>query len=245
MNDLINQPMAKFAREVESLIGVKLSASQIKAFQIYENELIEWNKIINLTAIRDVSQIRCKHFLDSLSCWLAFGDRKPKSIIDIGSGAGFPGIPLKILLPKMQLTLVESIGKKAKFCEHIVQTLRLENVTVITARAEEVGKTEIHRENYDWAVARAVAALPILVEFLLPFTRLNGGVIAQKGGNAPAEVQQAQNAIRVLGGRLHQLIPVSIPGVVEERYLVVINKVAPTPSIYPRLTGTPTKKPLL
>ncbi len=244
MRDLVKESMENFTRDVANLIGVRLSDAQINAFLLYENELVEWNEKINLTAIRDIPQIRSKHFLDSLSCWTAFGEKKPMSLIDIGSGAGFPGIPLKILMPQMRLTLVESIGKKARFCEHVVAKLRLENVNILTARAEALGQMEIHREKYDWAVARAVAALPVLVEFLLPFARLRGGMIAQKGGNAPAEAQQAQHAIRVLGGKLRQLIPVAIPGVVEERYLVVVDKVAPTPALYPRITGVPAKKPL-
>lgn len=244
MRDLVKESMENFTRDVANLIGVRLSDAQINAFLLYENELVEWNEKINLTAIRDIPQIRSKHFLDSLSCWTAFGEKKPMSLIDIGSGAGFPGIPLKILMPQMRLTLVESIGKKARFCEHVVAKLRLENVNILTARAEALGQMEIHREKYDWAVARAVAALPVLVEFLLPFARLRGGMIAQKGGNAPAEAQQAQHAIRVLGGKLRHIIPVAIPGVVEERYLVVVDKVAPTPALYPRITGVPAKKPL-
>ncbi len=244
MRDLAKISMENFTRDVANLIGVQLSDAQINAFLLFESELVEWNEKINLTAIRDIPQIRSKHFLDSLSCWTAFGEKKPMSLIDIGSGAGFPGIPLKILLPQMRLTLVESIGKKARFCEQVVDKLSLENVTVVTARAEALGQMDIHREKYDWAIARAVAALPVLVEFLLPFARLRGGIIAQKGGNAPAEAQQAQHAISVLGGKLRHLIPVAIPGVVEERYLVVVDKVAPTPGLYPRITGVPAKKPL-
>lgn len=237
--------MDQFVKEVSELIGKKLNESQINSFRMYERELMDWNEKINLTAIRDNIQIRRKHFLDSLTCLQVFTDHKPARLIDIGSGAGFPGIPLKIILPEMKLTLVESIGKKVRFCQHVVEQLELENVNVIQGRAEELGQSRDHRERYDWAVARAVAGLPILVEYLLPFVRLGGGVIAQKGENAPAEAQQSQHAIHVLGGNLRQIIPVTIPGVADGRFLVVIDKVAATPKMYPRNTGIPAKKPLV
>ncbi|MBE0686729.1 MAG: 16S rRNA (guanine(527)-N(7))-methyltransferase RsmG, partial [Anaerolineaceae bacterium] len=215
------------------------------SFRIYEQELMIWNEKFNLTAIRDIEQIRNKHFLDSLTCVLAWGDNRPKSLIDVGSGAGFPGIPLKIIFPSMQLTLVESVGKKTKFCQHIVHLLRLEQVNIIQDRAEVLGQNPKYREKYEWAVARAVANLPVLVEFLLPLVRLGGGVIAQKGESGPAETQNASNAIQILGGTLRQLLPVTIPGVVEERYLVIIDKKARTPKLYPRRTGIPAKQPLI
>ncbi len=237
--------MEQFIKEASDLIGRKLSDSQINAFRIYEQELLEWNEKINLTAIRENTQIRRKHFLDSLTCLQVFADKRPTRIIDIGSGAGFPGIPLKIILPEMKLTLVESIGKKVRFCQHVAEQLKMENINIIQGRAEDLGQSNDHRERYDWAVARAVAGLPILVEYLLPFVRLGGGVIAQKGENAPAEVQQSQHAIHILGGNLRQIIPVTIPGVADGRFLVVIDKVAATPKMYPRNTGIPAKKPLI
>lgn len=236
--------MDQFIRNTQQLLNIQLNETQIDAFGIYEKELMLWNEQFNLTAIRDVEQIRNKHFLDSLSCSLAFGDERPKSMIDIGTGAGFPGIPLKILYPSMQLTLVESVGKKTKFCQHIIDLLNLKNVSIIQERAEVIGQDPKHREKYDWAVARAVANLPILVEFLLPLARFGGGVIAQKGESGPIETQKANTAIHILGGTLRQLLPVFIPGVVEDRYLVIIDKIARTPKIYPRRTGVPAKNPL-
>lgn len=244
MNTILTDPFDQLLKEVKVLTGFALSETQIQSFHIYEQELLLWNEKINLTAIRDIDQIRRKHFLDSLSCMLAFGHNPPKSLIDIGSGAGFPGIPLKIVFPQLKLTLVESIGKKTKFLSHLTETLGLSNVEVIQSRAEELGQLAGYRERYDWAVARAVASLPVLVEYLLPFVRQGGGVIAQKGGSAPAETHSSQHAIRVLGGRLRQLIPISLPGVAEERYLVIIDKTAATPAIYPRKPGIPAKKPL-
>lgn len=236
--------MDQFIRNTQQLLNIQLNETQIDAFGIYEKELMLWNEQFNLTAIRDVEQIRNKHFLDSLTCSLAFGEERPKSMIDIGTGAGFPGIPLKILYPSMQLTLVESVGKKTKFCQHIIDLLNLKNVSIIQERAEVIGQDPKHREKYDWAVARAVANLPILVEFLLPLARFGGGVIAQKGESGPIETQKANTAIHILGGTLRQLLPVFIPGVVEDRYLVIIDKIARTPKIYPRRTGVPAKNPL-
>ncbi|NTW43094.1 MAG: 16S rRNA (guanine(527)-N(7))-methyltransferase RsmG [Anaerolineaceae bacterium] len=236
--------MDKFIKEVAQLISINLTENQIESFRIFETELLSWNEKFNLTAIREINQIRSKHFLDSLTCSYAFNGKKPGRLIDIGTGAGFPGIPLKILFPHMHLTLVESIGKKTRFCEHIVSKLKLENVTVIQSRAEDLGQDGKFREKYDWAVARAVANLPILVEYLLPLVKIGGSVIAQKGESAPAEANQASHAIHILGGRLRHLLPVMIPGVVEERFLIVVDKVAATPKMYPRITGIPSKKPL-
>ena len=168
----------------------------------------------------------------------------PGRLVDVGTGAGFPGIPLKIIYPGMKITLVESVGKKAMFCQHIVRVLGLENVEVIQARAEDLGQKAEHREKYDWAVARAVAQMNVLVEYLLPFVKIGGMVLAQKGESAPAEVQEAEKAMKLLGGKLKQLLPVNLPGVADDRYLVLIDKVAATPPKYPRKAGLLAKQPL-
>lgn len=236
--------MHKLYQETHDLLGIDLTARQLAAFERYRQELLDWNARFNLTAIRDEPGIRTKHFLDSLTCILAWRDRPPVSLVDVGSGAGFPGLPLKILQPSLQLTLVESVGKKAEFCRHVTGALGLEKVEVLQARAEEVGRMADRRERFDWAVARAVANLPVLVEFLLPLVRIGGAVVAQKGASGPAEAHASENAIRVLGGRLRQLMRVDLPGVAEERYLVVIDKVAATPPNYPRRVGLAAKKPL-
>ena len=230
---------------VKNLLGVELSPVQEESFRVYARELLIWNERINLTAIREPADMIRKHFLDSLTCTFAWREMEPPaSLIDIGTGAGFPGIPLKILMPGLRLTLVESIGKKADFCRHIVDTLQLENVEVITARAEEVGAQDTHREMYDAATARAVAQLNILAEYLLPLVRVGGFAIAQKGNTAPAESQQANRAITILGGVIRPLILVMIPRVEEARYLVVMKKIKPTPAAYPRRVGIPSRKPL-
>jgi len=236
--------MEKLVHAAQQLFGIHLNGRQVAALITFERELLEWNKKFNLTAIRTAEGIRTKHFLDSFSCVLAWKENPPKHLIDVGTGAGFPGIPLKILYPSMQLTLVESVGKKANFCRHAVETLKLEAVEVVAARAEEVGQMSAQRESYDWAVARAVANLPALVEYLLPLVQLGGCVLAQKGQSGPAEAHKAEKALKLLGGRMRKLIPVALPGVVEERYLVVVDKVAATPPQYPRQPGIPAKKPL-
>jgi len=236
--------MEKFTTDVLNITGIRLSPGQIKLFTKYESELLIWNEKFNLTAIRDPEGIRTKHFLDSLSLLSELKPPAPLRLIDIGTGAGFPGIPLKILLPAMNLTLVESVGKKATFCRHIADTLQLENVEVITARAEDLGQNPVYREKYDWAVARAVASMPVLAEYLLPLVRVGGAILAQKGESAHAEVQSAEKAVRILGGNLRKITSVVLPGIAEERFLVIMDKIAATPRQYPRRAGLPSKKPL-
>lgn len=210
----------------------------------YEKELLDWNQKFNLTAIRDVESIRTKHFLDSYSCVLAWKANPPLRLIDVGTGAGFPGIPLKIIYPTMHVTLVESVGKKAMFCQHIISKLGLEDIEVLKTRAEDIGQKKEHRESYDYAVARAVANLNILSEYLLPLVKVGGVVLAQKGETAHAEAQSAEKAMKLLGGKLNQIIRVELPGVVDERYLILIDKVHATPPNYPRKAGVPMKTPL-
>jgi 16S rRNA (guanine527-N7)-methyltransferase len=236
--------MEKFIQDLQTLLNLRLTPRQLLALQRYEAELLDWNSRMNLTAIRDEGGIRTKHFLDSYTCLLAWRESPPTSLIDIGTGAGFPGIPLKILYPNLRLTLVDSIGKKVEFCKHVVQVLGMDKVEILQGRAEELGQHKSHREKYDWAVARAVANMNILVEYLLPLVRVGGGVLAQKGESGPSEAHAGEQAMRLLGGRLRQLIPVSLPGVVEERFLVVIDKVATTPANYPRRVGVPAKTQL-
>jgi 16S rRNA (guanine527-N7)-methyltransferase len=237
--------MENLVHAAQQLFGIRLNGRQMAALMKFESELLIWNERFNLTAIRDSEGIRTKHFLDSFSCSLAWKENPPKRLIDVGTGAGFPGIPLKILYPSMALTLVESVGKKAAFCRHVVEVLKLENVEVITVRAEELGQTPNQRETFDWAVARAVAPLPVLAEYLLPLVKVGGRMLAQKGHSGPAEAHATEKVMKLLGGQMRQLIPVTLPGVVEERYLVVVDKVAATPPQYPRKPGFPAKKPLV
>lgn len=226
------------------LFGLELSNAQLEAFAVYERELLAWNARFNLTAIRDPQGIRIKHFLDSLSCVLAWEAGPPETLVDVGTGAGLPGLPLKILYPHLRLTLVESINKKAGFCRHMVETLGLREVSVVTARVEDLGRLPEHRERYDWAVARAVASLPVLCEYLLPLVRVGGAMLAQKGESGPEELEQSARALSLLGGRALSPIPVALPNISEARWLIVAEKVAPTPETYPRRAGVPAKSPL-
>jgi 16S rRNA (guanine527-N7)-methyltransferase len=236
--------MGRFTDEVFNLLGIRFSEEQRAAFDLYARELLEWNRRFNLTSITDPEQIRTKHFLDSLSCWLAMRESPPGKLVDVGAGAGFPGIPLKILKPDIHLTLVEATAKKTGFLLHLVQFLRLEGVHVGTTRAEEFGHLAAHRESFDWAVARAVAPLPVLVEYLLPLVKIGGFALAQKAKDAETEAETARNAIRKLGGEVNEVKKVDVPGLDEERYLVVIKKIARTSETYPRRPGVPSKRPL-
>ena len=236
--------MDSLIQDAKTLFNVHLTARQVMALINYEKELVDWNQKFNLTAIRDVESIRTKHFLDSYSCVSAWRANPPHRLVDVGTGAGFPGIPLKIVYPTMHVTLVESVGKKAMFCQHVIRTLGLEDIEIIQSRAEDLGQKPEHRESYDWAVARAVANLNILSEYLLPLVKLGGTMLAQKGESGPAEAQSAEKAMKLLGGKLKQLIPVHLPGVADDRYLVLVEKIAATPPKFPRKAGIPMKTPL-
>ncbi len=228
----------------EQWLGLRLSAEQEEALEWYGAELLRWNERVNLTAIRSPEDVRVKHFLDSLSVLTATGCLDGKRVADVGTGAGFPGLVLKIACPQMRLTLVEAVSKKLDFCKHVAAKLGLDGVGFLHARAEDVGRHDEHREAYDVAVARAVARLPVLAEYLLPLVRLGGVMVAQKGESATQEVQAAQYAVGVLGGSLEKIQEVELPSVAERRYLVIVRKVAPTPARYPRRAGIPSKRPL-
>lgn len=224
--------------------GVQLTPNQLEQFAAYEALLLEWNERISLTAIREPRQIRVRHFLDSLSCVAATGPLNNHSLIDIGSGAGFPGLPLKIAFPDLQLTLVESIEKKARFLEMVKEELGLTGIAIIADRAEVVGRSPDHREKFDWATARAVADLRVLVELCLPLVRVGGCMLAQKGQNAEAETAAAATAITTLGGGEAALTAIRLPETEQPHTLIVISKVGPTDERYPRRVGIPAKRPL-
>jgi 16S rRNA (guanine527-N7)-methyltransferase len=223
---------------------INLDAGQLDAFWRYLALLESWNRRLNLTAVTGSEAVRVRHFLDSLSCLLATGDLGDRRLVDVGSGAGFPGLPLKICCPSLRLTLVESVAKKARFLEAVVAELALEAVTVLPERAETVGRLPGHRHGYDWAVARAVAPLPTLAEYLLPLCRTGGFMLAQKGPDVAQEAGQAVEALRLLGGSAPRLETVHLPEGEGTRCLVVVEKVAPTPEQYPRRAGLPAKRPL-
>ncbi len=241
------------------LLGIPLTEQQLDLFQVYAQELMSWNKRFNLTAITNYEEIQTKHFVDSLACFLAFPGARIRQtppyvidlslregfrLIDVGSGAGFPGIPLKIVRPEINVTLLDSVAKKTVFLSHMVQRLGLTGVEVVTGRAEEVAHSPQHRERYDVVVSRAVADLAVLAELCLPFAKIGGRLIAPKKGDIEREIGLATKAIEILGGRLGERIEVELPGVLDRRYLVVVDKVSSTSSQYPRRAGIPAKKPL-
>jgi len=226
--------------------GLTLSPQEVEAFGLYYRELVAWNERVNLTSVTDHEEVQVKHFLDSLSCLQVLDTFSPGArCIDIGAGAGFPGLPLKMVRPSMRLTLLESVGKKVSFLEHMVKALGLEDVDVVQGRAEELGRHPDYREVFDVALARAVAQMAVLVEYALPLVRVGGIFVAQKGAEVGEEVESALPAMRLLGGRLQVLRRVSLPGLDDPRHLVVVEKVASTPDRYPRRPGIPTKRPLL
>ncbi len=222
---------------------MSVTPAQQTQLDIYKTELLAWNKIHNLTAIRDPQEAEIKHFQDSLTV-LPYLPATTKRVVDVGTGAGFPGLVLKIMQPHLQLTLVESVGKKCKFLAHMVQTLKLEQVVILNERAEAAGQLPAHREAYDVAVARACAHLPVLSEYLLPLVKVGGQMLAMKGNSAMREVEEAQTAITLLGGAVQDICTISLAGVPDPRYVVRVNKQTVTPDRYPRRIGKPTKKPL-
>ncbi len=222
-----------------------LTPAQLDAFEQYAQALVEWNQRSNLTRITDPAEIAVKHFLDSLSVYPLLPPLPlDAALIDIGTGPGFPGLPIKIVRPELRLSLVESVGKKTAFLHHIVESLGLHDVKVITARAEDVGRQADHRERYDVAVARAVTAMQILAEYTLPLLKIGGRVIAQKGQSPAKEVDAADRAIKLLGGQLEAIRAVTVPYLSAERHVVCLRKVSPTPKQFPRRSGLPAKRPL-
>jgi 16S rRNA (guanine527-N7)-methyltransferase len=234
--------MQILGQEARDELGIQLNSKQIAQFERYLALLLDWNQRVNLTAIREPEDIRQKHFLDGLSCARAF-ETSPENLVDIGSGAGFPGLPLKLLYPELALTLVDSVGKKTDFLKAVVAELELKDVTVIKARAEELGQDLRHRERYQWVSARGLAYLPVLIEYALPLVRVGGSALLQKGVNAAAEVQAAANAIQQMGGGTAELLAVELARL-EPRSIIVVKKIKPTPKEYPRQVGVPARRPL-
>jgi 16S rRNA (guanine527-N7)-methyltransferase len=224
-----------------------LSDAQQALFVRYYQELLVWNERANLTRIVEWDAVQVEHFLDSLTGVLVLPDearKAPYHIVDIGAGAGLPGIPLKAVLTHARLTLIESVGKKVAFLRHLVETLGLADVAVLKGRAEEAGRDPAQREAYNLAVARAVANLSTLLEYALPLVRPGGLFVAYKGRTVEEEVSRAAHALEVLGGRLQEIRPVMLPGLEGPRHLIVVKKVVATPERYPRRPGVPAKRPL-
>jgi 16S rRNA (guanine527-N7)-methyltransferase len=236
--------MEELLRETRDLVGITLTAYQISLLERFMKELDIWNERYNLTAINEPDKIRVKHFLDSFSPMLVMKGTSIRRLIDVGTGAGFPGIPLKIILPETEVVLVDSVAKKTEFCQHIIDILDLKGIKVVHDRAERLGRLEEYREKFDWAMARAVARMSTLSEYLLPLVKVGGRMLAMKGDQGPSEAQEALPALSLLGGDLQQIRKLILPGVTEDRYLITVRKKASTPEKYPRKAGIPTKRPL-
>jgi 16S rRNA (guanine527-N7)-methyltransferase len=223
-----------------------LSSNQLEAFRVYMDEMEAARPRLRLTSLTDPEAVQRRHFLEPLALLIALEQIGPlaDTAIDIGSGAGFPGLPIKIVRPSLTLTLLEAHSRRAAFLQRLIQRLRLKDVTVINGRAEELAHDPNHREAYELALARAVAPLPVLIELALPFLRIGGHLAAPKGSSAHHEAQEAIAALRACGGLLESLRPLEVPGAETAPTLVVIRKTSSTPERFPRRPGIPAKRPL-
>lgn len=224
--------------------GLTLSEEQLRQFTRYYELLIEWNEKMNLTAITEEHEVAVKHMVDSLTAYDTSLFQDGTSVIDVGTGAGFPGLPLKIFCPGIRLTLMDSLNKRVKFLQTVVAELGLQDVECVHARAEEGARNKKYREQFDLAVSRAVARLPILCEYCLPFVKRGGHFLALKGRAFAEEVEEAQKAIKVMGGSHTEVREVHLPDLADKRAIIIVTKTMPTPKAYPRKAGTPAKNPL-
>ena len=230
-----------------SRLGLQLGQEQLQQFETYYHELIDWNKRINLTAITGYEDVQINHFLDSLTVVLAWqpsaGELVAK-VIDVGTGGGVPGIPLKIAFPQIRLVLLEVTAKKTTFLHYLIGQLKLEDVEIVVGRAEELAHNVQYREGFNLVLSRAVAPLPTLAELTLPFCAIDGSVVVHKKGDIIEELRKASRAIDTCGGKLREVKAVDLPEFPDERQLVVIDKVSATPEQYPRRPGIPKKRPI-
>lgn len=225
-------------------LDLPLSERQEEQFMRYYELLAEWNKVMNLTGITEFDEVMQKHFLDSLSIVKEIQEKKEMRILDIGTGAGFPGIPLKIMFPEWEIVLLDSLNKRIKFLDEVISQLNLENIRTIHGRAEDFARKEDMRESFDLVVSRAVANLSSLSEYCIPYVRENGMFVSYKASNVEQELEEAKKAIHVLGGSLKTVREFQIPGTDIDRTFVVIQKVKKTPGKYPRKAGLPSKEPI-
>jgi 16S rRNA (guanine527-N7)-methyltransferase len=226
------------------MFHVKLSDGQVDQFNRYYELLVKKNEVMNLTAITDYHEVCLKHFADSISLSQYFDMSSVDSLIDVGTGAGFPGIPLKILFPNLNVTLLDSLNKRLLFLEDVIDELDLDNIKTVHSRAEEAGRMKNLRENYDFCVSRAVANLSTLSEYCLPLVKVGGNFISYKAGEVEDEINSAKHAINKLGGKIKRVEEFSLPDSDISRSFVIIEKVNETSNFYPRKPGTPNKKPL-
>ena len=231
----------QFEKDCKAL-GVTISDEQIRQFLKYFELLVEWNEVMNLTAITGYDEVMKKHFVDSISLCKAYDVSQKKTVIDVGTGAGFPGIPLKIAFPNLRMTLADSLNKRILFLQEVIEELGLKDIEALHARAEELGKNKEYREKFDLVVSRAVANLSSLEEYCVPFVKIGGNFISYKSGEIEEEVANAKNATFLLGGKIKEVYKFDLYE--QKRSFVVIDKVKGTPKTYPRKAGTPTKTPL-
>ena len=232
-----------FEKDLEEL-GIELEKRQVCQFLQYYELLVEWNSFMNLTAITDYDEVIKKHFVDSLSLIKAMDLSKDLKVIDIGTGAGFPGIPLKIAFPNLKVTLLDSLNKRIKFLNEVIDKLELKDITAIHGRAEDFAKDKNYRQSYDLCVSRAVANLSTLSEYCLPYVKTDGKFISYKSEKITDEMVAAKNAIKILGGNVSDQVEFTLPDSDIYRNLFIIDKVKDTPSKYPRKAGLPSKEPL-
>lgn len=225
-------------------MGIDLSEIQISQFQHYFELLTEWNRFMNLTAITDFPEVLKKHYLDSLSLVKIADVARIHSVIDIGTGAGFPGIPLKIAFPHLKIVLLDSLGKRVKFLNHVIDELQMKEITAIHGRAEDFAKDINYREQFDAAVSRAVANLSSLCEYCIPYVKQGGVFVSYKSGAVDEELQAARNAIEILGGKTENVCKFSLLDI-GERSLIAVKKKKATPKKYPRKAGMPSREPIL
>ena len=224
-------------------INIKINNDQIHKFYKYMQLLLEWNEKINLTAITDEDEIITKHFVDSLTVLKHINEND--KIIDVGTGAGFPGIPIAIMMPNVKITLLDSLNKRINFLNEVIKELDLKNVETIHSRSEDCGKDMLFREKYDIALARAVANLSTLSEYLLPFVKIKGKMVCMKGSEIEEELKNAEYTIKVLGGKVVQRDEFVLPGSDIKRNIIVVEKEQFTPKMYPRKAGLPAKEPII
>lgn len=225
-------------------MNIEITDHQIDQLIKYKDILLEWNQKMNLTAISEEKEVMIKHFLDSLSCIQTKYLTNEGRMIDVGTGAGFPGVPLKIALPNIELTLLDSLKKRISFLEEVCRETNLINVEFLHGRAEDFGQNKVYREKYDYAVSRAVAALNVLVEYCLPFVKVGGYFICQKGPGLIEELPEAKNAIKILGGEVVDQIVIDLPFSDITHHILVIKKIKQTPIKYPRKAGKPSREPI-
>lgn len=224
--------------------GITLSEKQLNQFERYFETLVEWNEKMNLTAITDKAEVYLKHFYDSITASFYFDFTKPFHLCDVGAGAGFPSIPLKIVFPHIEVTIVDSLNKRISFLNHLANVLELENVHFIHDRAETFGVNQAFRESFDVVTARAVARMSVLSELCLPLVKVGGHFIAMKAAHANDELANGKKAITTLGGRLEEMFTFTLPMEESERNILIIKKEKQTPKKYPRKPGTPGKSPI-